>query len=87
MDKCHLCDSLADYTCEYCEEYVCDDCTPAMTQHCLLEETVCTKCYETHEDEKAHDMWIDSLTEKEYRQYRYKEKTLKVLKNIINQKQ
>tara|TARA_R110000796_G_scaffold11198_5_gene37374 strand:- start:911 stop:1177 length:267 start_codon:yes stop_codon:yes gene_type:complete len=85
MVLCAVCQSNEEeYLCEWCEEPLCDDCCAPHTSTNNLEETVCESCYSSYEDDRGEDMYIDSLTEEEYQRYRYKEKSLKVLKTIIN---
>ena len=44
--KCHICESITDFTCDECGEPVCEDCCVQMTIHNQIDYPLCTYCQE-----------------------------------------
>ena len=43
-NKCHICESITDFTCDQCGEPVCEDCCVQMTIHNQIDYPLCTDC-------------------------------------------
>ena len=55
MNQCHLCGTITDWECESCSEYVCENCTMSYNQFTQIDYTLCKKCGNEQEDERANE--------------------------------
>ena len=55
MNQCHLCGTITDWECESGGEYVCENCTMSYNQFTQIDYTLCKKCGNEQEDERANE--------------------------------
>ena len=55
MNQCHLCGTITDWECESCGEYVCENCTMPYNQFTQIDYTLCKKCGNEQEEERANE--------------------------------
>ena len=55
MNQCYLCGTITDWECKSCGEYVCENCTMSYNQFTQIDYTLCKKCGNKQEDERANE--------------------------------
>ncbi len=72
---CYSCGAEAEGCCRTCEQPVCDKCTVPFTQFNQIDYDLCNDCDAMHQEERAEELYEDSLTPTQLVKYR-KEKSL-----------
>jgi hypothetical protein len=99
MPNCHICGKETEFDCEICNNFVCENCTVAYTQFNQIDYTMCKKCEDSHNEEKADEyqrqermeedrIRIKKIKNEKQRKYYYSEKAIEKrrLKKIELQK-
>lgn len=64
MNECHICGTNTDWVCRDCELLVCEDCTVPYNQFTQIDYTLCIKCSECHDIDRAKEFERQELSNK-----------------------
>lgn len=85
---CHSCGSETEWGCQSCEKPVCDKCTVPFTQFNQIDYTLCNNCnddyQEAYNEEKAEEVFFDSLEPEERKTYYTTNTILQHIKKTLN---
>ena len=67
---CHSCGAVTESQCRSCEQAVCENCTVPFTIMNQIDYTLCNNCHDSYEEERAEELYEESLSPQEFKKYR-----------------